>query len=95
MPCDLPGGANAPALRATGGKGMPKAVMLDVDGTSIDTVALHAEVWMDAFHDFGHEVGFGDVRGQIGKDGGRPPPVFLSEEDEERRAFSIIDPATP
>lgn len=63
---------------------MPKAEMLDVDGTSVDSMALHAEVWMDTFHDFGHEAGFDDARGQIGKSGGRPPPVFLSEEDVER-----------
>ncbi len=92
---DLPARANVPALRAMEVRGMPKAVMLDVDGTLVDSVALHAVVRMDVSHDFGHEVGFNDVRGQIGRGGGRLPPVFLLEEDVERRAFSTMDPATP
>jgi HAD superfamily hydrolase (TIGR01509 family) len=70
-----------------------KAVVFDVDGTLIDSVDVHAQAWVDAFAEFGHEVRFGDVRRQIGKGGDQLMPVFLSkaeidrfgEELEERR----------
>ncbi len=59
---------------------MPEAVIFDVDGTLIDSVDLHAKAWVDAFHDYGHEVGFEEVRRQIGKGGDQLMPVFLSED---------------
>ncbi len=56
-----------------------KAVIFDVDGTLVDSVDVHAQAWVDAFRDFGHDVKFADVRGQIGKGGDQLLPVFLSE----------------
>jgi HAD superfamily hydrolase (TIGR01509 family) len=58
-----------------------KAVVFDVDGTLIDSVDVHAQAWVDAFAEFGHEVRFGDVRRQIGKGGDQLMPVFLSKEE--------------
>jgi HAD superfamily hydrolase (TIGR01509 family) len=58
-----------------------KAVVFDVDGTLIDSVDVHAQAWVDAFAEFGHEARFGDVRRQIGKGGDQLMPVFLSEEE--------------
>lgn len=63
---------------------MPKAVIFDVDGTLIDSVDLHARAWQDAFRDFGHEVAFDRVRGQIGKGGDQLMPVFLDPAELER-----------
>jgi len=71
----------------------PKAVVFDVDGTLIDSVNVHAQAWVEAFAEFGHEVRFDDVRRQIGKGGDQLMTVFLSkteidrfgEELEERR----------
>lgn len=40
---------------------MPQAVVLDVDGTLLDSVDLHAHPWADAFRGYDHEVGFGYV----------------------------------
>ncbi len=53
---------------------MSKAVIFDVDGTLVDSVDLHAEAWQEAFRDFGHEVGFQEVRSQIGKGGDQLMP---------------------
>ena len=72
---------------------MLEAVIFDVDGTLVDSVDLHARAWVEAFREFGHEVGFADVRGQIGKGGDQLLPVFLSRDElaakgealEERR----------
>jgi HAD superfamily hydrolase (TIGR01549 family) len=68
---------------------VPKAVIFDVDGTLVDSVDLHAEAWRDAFRDFGHEVGFQDVRDQIGKGGDQLMPVFLSKDELERKGQAL------
>jgi HAD superfamily hydrolase (TIGR01509 family) len=60
---------------------MLKAVIFDVDGTLVDSVDIHAQAWVDAFKEFGHDVGFEAVRGQIGKGGDQLMPVFLSKEE--------------
>ena len=60
---------------------MPKAVIFDVDGTLIDSVDLHAKAWQDAFREFGREVAFDKLRGQIGKGGDQLLPVFLSKDE--------------
>ena len=57
---------------------MLKAVIFDVDGTLVDSVGIHAQAWVDAFKEFGHDVAFDAVRGQIGKGGDQLLPVFLS-----------------
>lgn len=62
---------------------MSKAVIFDVDGTLVDSVDLHAQAWQDAFHDYGHEVGFKEIREQIGKGGDQLMPVFLGEDELE------------
>ena len=60
---------------------MPNAVIFDVDGTLIDSVDLHAHAWQDAFREFGHEIAFDKLRGQIGKGGDQLLPVFLSKDE--------------
>jgi len=60
---------------------MPKAVIFDVDGTLIDTVALHARAWEDTFRHFGHEVPAERIRGQIGKGADQLMPVFVEASD--------------
>jgi HAD superfamily hydrolase (TIGR01549 family) len=55
-------------------------VIFDVDGTLLDSVDLHAMAWVDAFHDYGHEVRFDEVRRQIGKGSDQLLPVFMTAE---------------
>jgi phosphoglycolate phosphatase-like HAD superfamily hydrolase len=62
---------------------LPKAAIFDLDGTLLDSVDLHAIAWQDAMLQFGHDVSFEQVRGQIGKGGDKLIPVFLSA-DEQR-----------
>ena len=68
---------------------MASAVIFDVDGTLLDSVDLHAQAWVDALCHFGVQVGFDEVRRQIGKGGDQLLPVFLSPEDMERRGEEI------
>lgn len=59
---------------------MPKAAIFDIDGTLLDSVDLHALAWHEAMAKFGHDVGFEQARGQIGKGGDKLIPHFLSED---------------
>ena len=61
---------------------MLKAALFDIDGTLIDSVDLHAKAWQEALAKFGHEVGFAEVRRQIGKGGDKLIPVFLSQPEQ-------------
>ena len=60
---------------------MLKAIIFDVDGTLVDSVDIHAQAWVDAFKEFGRDIEFDAVRGQIGKGGDQLMPVFLSKEE--------------
>ncbi len=60
---------------------MIKAVIFDIDGTLVDSVALHAKAWQEALHKFGHDVPFDAIRRQIGKGGDQLLPVFLTKEE--------------
>jgi len=68
---------------------MPKAAIFDVDGTLIDSVDLHTKAWQDAFRDYGHEIGFDDIRSQIGKGGDQLMPVFLSKEELDAKGEEL------
>lgn len=46
-----------------------RAVLLDVDGTLVDSNDAHARAWVDAFDHFGHGVTFEQVKALIGKGG--------------------------
>jgi len=63
---------------------MVRAIILDVDGTLVDSVDLHARAWHDAFLHYGRDIPYEDVRYQIGKGGDQLMPVFFSA-DELRR----------
>jgi beta-phosphoglucomutase-like phosphatase (HAD superfamily) len=61
-----------------------KAVIFDVDGTLVDSNDLHVEAWREAFRDYGKELAFDDVHGQMGKGGDQLMPVFCTETELER-----------
>lgn len=63
---------------------MLKAVLCDLDGTLLDSNALHAEAWEKTFEHFGFKVTFDEALHQIGKGGDQLIPVFVPESDRER-----------
>lgn len=46
-----------------------RAVLLDIDGTLVDSNDAHAHAWEEALRHFGHDVPFEKVRALIGKGG--------------------------
>lgn len=61
-----------------------RAVLLDVDGTLIDSNDAHAHAWVDALTEFGFHAAFDDVRWLIGMGGDRVLPRLtgLGEHDD-------------
>ena len=63
---------------------MLQAILFDVDGTLVDSNALHVEAWREAFRRFGKELSFDEVHQQIGKGGDQLIPVFCTPEEVKR-----------
>ncbi len=59
---------------------MVRAVLCDIDGTLLDSNALHAEAWQRALKQFGFTADFKAVLRQIGKGGDKLLPEFIPEE---------------
>ena len=68
---------------------MVKVLLCDIDGTLVDSNALHAEAWRRAFEHFGIQVAMGEAWSQIGKGGDKLVPVFVSEADRHRLGKEI------
>lgn len=62
---------------------MYKALLCDIDGTLLDSNALHAECWQRAFAEFGIETDFHSIVKQIGKGGENLLPCFVPEDELE------------
>jgi HAD superfamily hydrolase (TIGR01549 family) len=61
----------------------PTALVLDVDGTLLDTVYLHVIAWWEAFRDAGHEVSCFDIHRAIGRGSQDLVETLLGELDEQ------------
>jgi beta-phosphoglucomutase-like phosphatase (HAD superfamily) len=46
---------------------MPNVLLTDIDGTLVDSNALHAEAWRRAFEHFGIQVGMDERGGRSAK----------------------------
>lgn len=57
-----------------------KAVLLDMDGTLLDSNSFHAESWVRTLQHFGFEATFEEVVKQIGKGGDTMLPTFVPED---------------
>ncbi len=60
----------------------PRALVLDVDGTLLDTVYLHVVAWWEAFRDAGHVVSGFDIHRAIGLGSGDLVETLLGEPDQ-------------
>ena len=60
---------------------MIEAAIIDVDGTIVDSVDLHAKAWQAAFAKFGKKISLSQIRRQIGKGADQLLPVFFSQQE--------------
>ena len=66
-----------------------RGVILDIDGTLINSNDAHARAWMDAFASFGLTVPFDQVRRSIGMGGDKLMPLVSGIEEESELGEQI------
>jgi HAD superfamily hydrolase (TIGR01509 family) len=59
-------------------------LLSDIDGTLVDSNALHAEAWRRTFEHFGIQIGLDEAWRQIGKGGDQLIPVLVPETNRDR-----------
>jgi len=64
------------------GTARPTALVLDVDGTLLDTVYLHVIAWWESFRDAGHEVSCFDLHRAIGRGSSDLVETLLGRADD-------------
>jgi len=67
------------------------AVLLDIDGTLIDSNDAHARSWCDALQQFGHQADFPRIRKLIGKGGDKLLAEVAGLSDEQGLGKRISD----
>lgn len=67
-----------------------RGIILDVDGTLIDSNGYHAQAWVDALKEGGHDVEYSKVRPLIGKGGDKllVEVVGIEEDSPEGKRLS-------
>lgn len=68
---------------------MIKAVLLDVDGTLMDTNYLHVEAWAHALEEVGDPVPRAVIHGRIGKGSDKLLPEFVEGEEASKKASEL------
>lgn len=66
-----------------------KAVVLDVDGTLMDTNYLHTEAWWRAFEEVGQRTPRAAIHKQVGKGSDLLVPEFVEGEEAQGKASDI------
>ena len=66
-------------------------LIFDLDGTLVDTNALHVEAWRRAFERLGYRVGADRIAREIGKGGDQLVPAILGNEFDERDGDALRD----
>jgi HAD superfamily hydrolase (TIGR01549 family) len=76
---------------AKSGRRTLRGVLLDVDGTLIDSNDAHAQSWVDTFREFGLTIGFEKVRPLIGMGGDKLLPKLTGLEHESLQAKRMTE----
>lgn len=70
-------------------RGKLRGVLLDVDGTLIDSNGAHASAWADTFKEFGYDISAERVRPLVGKGGDKVLPELTGLEDDSEKGKAI------
>ena len=68
-----------------------RVVLLDVDGTLIDSNDAHAKAWVETASEFGHDVAYEKVRRMIGMGGDKVLPELTGLQEESEEGKKILD----
>ena len=68
---------------------MARVVVLDVDGTLMDTNYLHVEAWARAFEEVGHRVPRAELHKQVGKGSNLLIAEFVDDEETAQRVDEL------
>ena len=68
-----------------------RAVLLDVDGTLIDSNDAHARAWVDVGEEFGYAIAFDDVRWLIGMGGDKVLPRLTGLEEDSEEGARLLE----
>ncbi|MCU1278108.1 MAG: HAD-superfamily hydrolase subfamily variant 3 [bacterium] len=64
-------------------------ILLDIDGTLLDTNYLHVDAWARAFHAIGLVIPRAAIHRQIGKGSDQLVPMFVKEQAKAQRADEL------
>lgn len=70
---------------------MKRAVLLDIDGTLVDSNDLHAESWRVALAEHGFVVSFDRLRGMIGMGSDKLLPKVVGLSPDDARGARIVE----
>ena len=66
-----------------------RGVILDVDGTLVDSNDAHAHAWVEALAEYGHQVPFEEVRRLIGMGGDKLLPKVAGIKKDSQQGQAI------
>ncbi|MET0164518.1 MAG: HAD family hydrolase [Vicinamibacterales bacterium] len=68
-----------------------EVVLLDVDGTLIDSNDAHAQSWVDVGAEFGYDISFDEVRRLVGMGGDKVLPRLTGLDEESAAGGRILE----
>jgi phosphoglycolate phosphatase-like HAD superfamily hydrolase len=69
----------------------PAAVLLDIDGTLIDSNDAHARAWVETGDELGYDIPFDRVRPLIGMGGDKVLPILTGLDHESDEGRKVLD----
>lgn len=69
----------------------PRGVLIDIDGTLLDSNDAHAQAWVEALHEHGRAVPFERVRPLIGMGGDKVTPELTGLDEDDEAAQPILE----
>jgi HAD superfamily hydrolase (TIGR01509 family) len=66
-----------------------RAVLLDIDGTLVDSNDAHAASWADVFAEYGYDIRFEHVRPLVGMGGDKLVPILTGHDHESPRGQEL------
>jgi HAD superfamily hydrolase (TIGR01509 family) len=68
-----------------------RGVLLDIDGTILDSNDAHAQAWVEALQEHGRTISFDRVRPLIGMGGDKVVPLLIGIEEDSPRAKPFLE----